>query len=481
MLIRLLVPTLLAVIALSQPAAAQTPSNLNEKTIGELINLLNDRAQLIDTAGDASAKIQNIGLAQDQYLLHDIVKHSAEELRYIYGSSLNKPVNGIDAAKRDSLLGFSDQAFNLRYGDDKTVVDDLYKLYSAANKVFDQVLGDGRHPIVYGMRVADLANPGEKTVADLEIFGFDLVTASVNKIPTVTVDTRDAPPDMVSVKDDRLLVEIPQDTKARIHFGQLPCTVRDTFSVLVAVYATEPRGIWPFTWSTPAENFELHALPSSRIFELDVTYDYGKSRSSVLTEFYSRRSDQALAECGETVTASIKMAPPAGARDISCAASWVDTSGLKHVSQRCQIKDNSIEGDGAITGLDKVCSTPSQCTCPEYGNGWLQIDGSYKITEDGTENMIGAKVGRYSLPAESDVSIPIDVESGAKLGHIGILVRRALCPAPYDHLDLFFPEGVADVVKGASKNAVFHATYSNGQMVVRHSTSESTVGDADPN
>jgi hypothetical protein len=479
MLIRFLIPTAVAVIALFQSAFADAPGNLNGKTVGDMLSILNDKAEIIDATGDSSAKIQDIALAQDQYLLHDIVERTAEELKYIFRANLKKTIDSFDMSKQNSMIDFLREISDLQYDDDARTLDGIHKLYPLANRIFADALGDSPRPIVYGMRVGDLVNSGEKPPADLEIFGFDLVSSSVNKNPTVSVDASDVPSNMVSVKDGRVFVEIPQDIKARIHFGELPCVLRYTFNVLLSAYTTEPRGFWPIKWTVPAvKNFELHALPSARIYELDISYDFEKSNSSVRTETFSRKSPQALAECGQTASTSVEIDAPAGAQDISCAASWVETSGVKRASQRCQIKDKSVEADGAITGLDKFCSTPSLCACSEYARGWLQIDGSYKVREDKTENFIDAKIGKYRLPAESDVSFPVNLESGAKLNHIGILTRQASCSSVYDRLDLFFPEGVVDVVKGASKNGVFRATYSHGQMVVRHSTSESTVGDA---
>ncbi len=435
---------------------------------------------IIDQEGDSSVKLGNSALGQEQYLLHDIIKRSSEQLRFIYSSDLNNTVGNLDPSVRDEVSKFVSMAYGIPFDDQSSILEDDHNLQLAANKLFSVAPGDDARVILYGMLVGDLRENPKKGPADIELFGFNVRNKTLNKNPSVAINGVEIPSNLISVKDQIVLVDLPEKLKQDLHFGETPCVVRDTFSVSVTFYTVEAHGFWPFASTKEApRNFELHALPSARNFDLFVSYDFERPRYSSKTESFSQKSPLVSAECGQTTPTMVGFDAPPEARDITCAASWVDIRAAKSLSQSCHVEGKSVKASGAITAFAMVCSDPRLCNCSEAGRGRLQIDGAYKIQQTSYDKIFDVALGKYSLPAESEVTIPVKFEPEAKLRQIGISFKRKACPETIDHLRIVFDVADALVVKGISKSGLFHAAYSGGQIVVKHSSTESTVGESD--
>jgi hypothetical protein len=328
------------------------------------------------------------------------------------------------------------------------------------------------------MLSTDLRDDSEAPSADLDIFGFDVVDPDLKKNPLIQIDRYDVPAKSITTKADHVFVGIPTAERDAIAYGRMPCDPRETFAVLLTAYASQSHGVWPIAWKTEiTTNFQLHALPSPKNFEITASYDFARAVTSTKTETYSEKSPYMLAECDEKVSTSVRFDAPAGATDITCSASWVDAQAARDPTQSCRVEGASAQGRGAFAGLPKTCSTHGLCACAETSHGWLQIGGTYKIPTASTENVIAAPLGQFELPAEARADIPVDLGAATALAHIGLTIRRKSCPDIFDRLDMFFPNGARDGVKAISKGGHFHATYASGRLRTRHSTSEVSLSD----
>jgi hypothetical protein len=457
---------------------ARAAADLGGETIGDVVGTLGEAAGAIGTIGDASAKQGRFARAQEQYLFRDIVARSAREMRFLYDARLSSKVAGLGAEPSAAIAGFVEKARDASFDPEATIMPRIDAVFASANAMFTKLEGDQRHPIIYGMLSKDLRDDPEAPNAGLDIFAFDAVDPGLEKNPLIQIEKFDVPANLITVKDDHVLVEIPAAERDAIQYGRMPCEPRETFAVLLTVYATQTHGVWPVAWKTQIlSNFELHALPSPKNFEITASYDFTRVVTASRTETYSEKSPYVLAGCDEKVSTSVRFDAPAGATDVTCSASWVDAEAARDQTQTCKVDGASVQGHGAFAGLPKTCSTHGLCACAETGRGWLQIGGTYKVPSASTENVIAAPLGHFVMPAESRADIPVAPGDATELMHIGLTIHRKSCPDIFDRLDMFFPNGTRDGVKAVSKGGQFRATYASGHLRIRHSTSQTSLGD----
>jgi len=452
---------------MASTAGAETASFSPPRTLGDFVDFLNDKADAAQTAGDASGKAGDYALTQQQYLLRDMIKKSANEYKFLKRTILPNAIDDLDAAARSRFDDIVKTLGKNGASDQGEVMKTVREAQTEFNALFRAELKAAPHPILYGTLSRDLADGAAPPSADVEIFGFDIIDTDLQKAPVVQIGATDLPPDAVAVKDDDIFVTLPAGVRAAVGFAPDPCQGRSTFPLRVTTYYGESRGVWPLSWvEEHLSNADFSVLPTPTAYDLSIAYNFERVTHSEATETYSQRSPYVVADCDQTVSTSVVFDVPAGARDITCEANWAETVAVKSANGSCAIKGETIEANGAISGPEKVCSALKLCGCVANARGWLEVSGSYKKGSQRVESISASPPNRYPLLPDTAIAIPLNLDAGARLTHIGVIVAKRACPTHFDKLDIGFANDGAQIVAGISKTGAFRAKLKNNRLIV---------------
>jgi hypothetical protein len=420
----------------------------------------------------------NIALAQQQMLLAGIISRTIEQLSVVYGNALDKTFSQLSVAEQNTFKNLADQVNGLGNLEGKTfrdIQDSIYKTQGAANQLLDRVPFGSRYPIFYGVSVRDLTTEPAQRPADVEVLGFHLTDPRLDrKPPTIIIGSDTIPGDMISLQEDRILLQIPDPVKSRLGFGNNVCEPRRTFSIMINVYYGVDRGFWPVSWTSEKEmKFNANALPGAEIFNLKVSFNGNRTASPLVQHAFSARSGSVNMGCEQSTSASARFEFPSGAQEIQCSAGWVDTSNVGSSSQNCAVGGLVATGTGSMRGRDRDCVggglIPRICNCPGGGHGTLQISGSYKVPEARTDELNNVEVGNYALIGDGDVSASLPSDTTLQIKKVNISIARKECPTALDNVSINVSNPALQITQ-TSSTGLFQAKLWNGQLNLKKLT-----------
>jgi len=453
--------------------------------ISGVIEQLSDLARQLESSARTLLEQGNNALAQQQMLLSGIIQGLVTQLETTYADSLQKTFEEIGTAEYNAAADLLRAVDLVQKLETKTAADiqaTIYSLQGAANQLLNKIPLVKRYPVFYGVSARDLlTNPGESP-ADIEILGFLLADAKLKfKKPVVHVAGLKLPDQNISVRDDRILLQLPSDVKNRIEFGNLPCSPRKTFPMRMQVFFGKTRGIWPIMWTGEDDaTFTANALPGADLFTISVTVEGIRRTNSTRQESYSSRSGQVTFQCEETRNAAAVVNLPEGAREIQCNSEWIETSNTSGRSQNCTVGGTVVSATGSITGRNRECyivgdvvrgltfgivNRRSVCNCPGGGHGSLRVFGTYKVTVDTVSNE------KYELNppvtmtgVHAFATLPSDSSFSASM--IMVDIKRQRCSEIFDRFVIAVPDNPNLGINHTSENGIFKATYRLGQLTI---------------
>jgi hypothetical protein len=462
----------------SGPQDSLAQDALTAVTIGQFMQGLHDVIQQLETSAHSLIDQGNIALGQQQMLLAGILQQTLDKVGSTYAKALNTTFGQLSVAEQNSFSQLYETINKMKDLEAHTASDVqaiVYQTQGAANQLLDRLPFVDKYPVFFGAAVRDLTLNPDQQPSDIELLGFHWTDPKISKNPVISVGGDLVPPNLVSVREDRVEVQIPDSTKHKIGFGNLPCDPRKTFPISIKVFDTEAKGFWPIQWSSEREfDFNANALPGAQLFDVKVGYSGTRSTQALQAVSYSQKSGWIGAGCEETNNASVRYEAPAGATEIQCAAAWVDTAGVKSVSQNCAVGGAIITAAGSITGRDRQClpgigglfGRKSTCNCPGGAHGWLQVAGSFKVPMTTTEQIHNASVGEYALREGSSASVTLPFDSTVVLASVAINISKKQCPTEYDRIDINAPGNPVQQVNQNSENGFFSSTLWNNQLTV---------------
>lgn len=449
----------------------------HDQHLEDFADLLADTAARIEQAAVASQRAGDAGLAQRQFLVESMIKRAGAEIHYLQQPALKSPIRDLapsEVAKIDDLLNL---IAHIEYSDKTKIVATTAAAQARVGALVDAMANGRNYPILYGMLARDLMDAPDSAPADIEIFGHDVVDPREGKTPAIRVGGAEIPAKLISMKGDDILVDLPDATKDLTGFSPTPCRPRNAFTVRATAYYGERHGIWPIRWVSVLEsNSDFTALPSSRVYEFSVSYNYERTENTISTERFTNRSTYVVAACGQTVPTSVSYQAPAGAHDLSCEVSWAEASGAKAATKSCAIKDGVVEARGALTGPDKLCSPDNVCGCVASARGWLQIDGGFQKDNIAVLTKTASLPDKHEIVPNDSTSVPLELDPGSTLRHIGVIVNRRACPTIFARLDIQFSDDGHPITAGVSRSGAFRANYENKQLTIVNATTESAEG-----
>ncbi|MET4493546.1 hypothetical protein [Bradyrhizobium sp. LA7.1] len=445
-------------------------------TIGAFLDGLRATVKQLEDSAHSLIDHGNIALAQQQMLLAGIISRTIEQVSSAYANALDKTFSQLSVAEQNTFKGLSEQVDALSGLEDKTSSDVqqvIYKTQGAANQLLDRLPFGERYPIFYGVSIRDLTTDPAQHPSDIEIIGFHLSDPKQDrKTPKVSVADQQIPENLMSVREDRIQIQLPDALKGKIGFGNKACDPRKTFPITMIVFYSVNQGFWPISWSSAKEmKFNANALPGVDLYDLKVKYSGIRTTTPIVSHPFSARSGYAAMGCEQTTTAAATYQLPEGAQEIQCSAAWVDTSNIGSSSQNCAVGGLVATGSGSMRGRNKDCIKvppfgPTVCNCPGGGHGTLQISGTYKVPEPKNENLDGVDVGAYVLKGGSDVSTSLPADATVTIKKVQVSVARKACETELDSIAINVP-AANQKLSQTSNSGLFQATLWNGQLNVK--------------
>jgi hypothetical protein len=460
-----------------QPATAQVAGALSAVTIASFLQGLTEVIQQLETSAHSLIDQGNIALGQQQMLLAGILQQTLQQISATYAGALNTTFGQLSIAEQNTFSQLYD-TINKTKDLEKDTASDVqaivYQTQGAANQLLDRLPFTNKYPVFYGASVRDLTTSPGQQPSDIEFLGFHWIDPQIGKNPVVTVAGDLVPANLVSIREDRLEVQIPDVTKQKIGFGNQPCDPRKTFPMEVKVFGGVRRGIWPISWTSQREyDFNANALPGPQLYTLKVTYSGARQTQALQTQNYTQKSGYVAMGCEETTSTSVRFQAPANAQEIQCSASWVDAVAVKNSSQNCAVGGTVVTATGSITGRDRQCyvigglfGRKNGCNCPGGGHGWLQISGTYKVPTTTIEQINNAVVGTYTIPQGSGASVALPADTSVTVKAIDVQISRKSCQKQYDDIGINAPALPLQHVDQNSENGSFKSSYWNGQLTV---------------
>jgi hypothetical protein len=294
------------------------------------------------------------------------------------------------------------------------------------------------------------------------------------KKPTVVVAGATMPDDKVSVRYDRLHIQIPDEVKKQIGFGNDACSPRRTFPIQMKAFYGRKEGIWPFRSIVEKEfPFNANALAGAELFSMVVRIAEAQRQSKVdqVTRF-SNESSQKSVGCEESNNGLVRLALPDGAKEVQCNSVWVDTKNLKKSSDNCAVGGSIVTGTGSITGRDRDCylvgelfGRKNTCNCKGGGRGKLRISGEYKSTIELNATIKNMAVDEFDFEDDVDITLPAD--PSLKLIRLSAIVKRRGCEKEHDSIELQVPAVDTQTVQQSSKKGLFSGEYRGHQLRIQ--------------
>ena len=462
-------------------------------TIGGLISGMRELVQQIEQSARALMDQGNNALAQQQLIFAGILKGTIEKTEAAYANSLDKTFTQLSAEEQSLFRNTFEviaQTKSLVQTGGKEFQSAIYKTQGAANQLISRLPLSSAFPVFYGAQVGSSIASMDESPTDIVLLGFMLTDQHIGgKRPVVAVASQAIDSKYISVQEDRIEVQLPNDLKEKINLKGGFCKPRQSFPIGVTVFYSQKRGVWPFTWRTEREmHFNANAVAEIIKFEYRVDFDGARSDKELVAQSFENQSGSVSAGCTETANANAVFNAPEGAVELNCTASWVSTSHIKGSSQNCVPAGNTVTATGSITGKDRECAVrdvvswasggflgglvssvigqETLCNCPGGASGKLQISGTYKMPKTTVTQIVGKSLGIYSVREgmAANISLPIDTAVTKKL--VRVEVRRKGCDQIVDNIHINLAATPILAVDQISQNGLFKATLRNDQLLI---------------
>lgn len=352
-----------------------------------VINSAADQAQgLLDT-GDAVAG-QTIKLATEQ------MRYLLKQLEAIYNDQRNKTMSSIDATIRGNLLELEDVVNKSISNAKDGIGDSVFVAQAAANQLLNKLPFVNKDPYIVG-----IVNTGTKN-HDLEVFGFNLVDAKLNRKPHIALagfgEVADS--DISMITDARLGITLSEATREKLGIGPTGC-VQEEFKVFVTAFK---KG-WLLTKSFP---FERSVEPCARRVEITGRAVFtsvpssAKSRTNEVTISTGYIDARTLTRGPENRTRSLSMEIPDEARKVNAKTWWTKQGG----NPKSKDAGSPVIGRGIVTARGRITGDSVLYGKGVWANYHLQV--TYEIDSPGKpvqfienlQTVLGESSSYLSLP-----------------------------------------------------------------------------------
>ncbi len=456
-----------AMVSSIEDGRAQIAAPVAAMTIGAFLDGLKSLVQQLEQSASSLLAQGNNSLAQQQLILAGTIKQTIDQVSSAYGGALDKTFGELNTAEMNTFNDLASTVNQLTHLEDKTSGDVqklIYKTQGAANQLLDRLPLSKRFPVFYGASVRDLMADPSQSPSDVELLGFGFTDSRLNfKKPIVKVESKAVADNFVSVQNDRVQIQIPDNIKKQVGFSSSPCNPRQTFGMDIEVFYSGSSffGLFHPEQST---SFHVNALAGSQLYTLAVAYSGVRTHTNRVAQPFSASSGSVNVGCEQGGSTSVSYTLPADASEINCTAGWINTDKLKSQNQTaCAVTGQVATASGTVYGIDKQCFVA--CNCPGGGHGNLQIAGSYKVPVSTTSNVANAPVGSYVL-SHGNVTAVLPSDAAVAIKSISISISKRGCPTVADTISIAMPANPLQAVAQTSANGGFVATYRQNQVSV---------------
>ena len=432
------------------------------KTVGDYITQMNDIGRRLDLQVAQRQQAGEVAAAQRVALVAAMVRRASAEFRGAEQAQVTDEPGALPApikSRIDAAYARASEA-ETRAAADPRFIDEAQATFNALIEALPEPTP---HPTFYGLLANDLTDAEGRLPADVVIYGDRIVDPVYATPPVVSYAGTELPPEAVRVAGDRLEVTLPESVKAAVHFAPPPCARRPPFGLRVHSVYAQAHEIWPILWHTTIEtNDDVFALASPILFEARVSGLVEAAASEAASVPFRQLSDFAVADCEQTKTVEVAMAPPEGASDVVCQARWVSLTGKGDTSGACQTREGKIVATGTLTGAAKVCSPDKICSCTSLTQGFLEISGAYRVsrTASGLKPLTPPTPLVFAQGALAEQAFP------ERARQLKIDISRRDCPVVADRITIDLG-GEADASALAmSPSAAFRAAIGEGRLRV---------------
>jgi hypothetical protein len=435
-------------------------------TIAQFIGGLRDLVGDVEQSAASLLALGNTVAAQQQMLLAGILEQTIAQIEVAYADSLDRTIGALSIVEQNIFTNLQAQITGVQGivdGSIEGVQDTIYQTQAAANQLLDRLPLVARYPVFYGARVGDLSPEEGDNPVDIEILGFFLSDPRLNrKPPIVTVDGVAMEASSLSIREDRIHVQVPQELKERLGVDNEACNPRRTFPITLTVFFAESRGWFIFARDVEVSaEFRANALVSPQRYDIEVSHEGTRSVRNWVERTFATNEQYLNVGCRSSNHASARHVVPEGARRIQCDASWNRISNLKAQNATCAVGGRTVTGTGTIVGRD----TNLFGDCPGGGHAWFQLSGSYQEPQDSRQS-VSSGPQEFLATAPISLSANLGIPSGLSDVTVAVTVRRHQCPEVFDRVDI--PVSQPELrIEQASRNGRFTAVVQNGQMSIR--------------
>lgn len=437
----------------AQVAAGLTGAALIAQLRG-IVNEFEEAAQSLIAQG-------NNALAQQQMLLAGILESTIDQVESAYANSLNETLSTVSIAEQNVFADLREQvegAKDLVGATDAAVAARIYQSQGAANQLLNRLPHAVAYPVFYGMAVGDLDPQAGASPTDIEILGFQMSDPRLDrKPPSVKVAGQEVSGPDLSVREDRIDIQVPEALKQQLGIDDTPCNPRRSFPVELTVYYSVKHPWWTFKrMEEKSVAFNANALPGADRY--DVRIDYRGTRSTTTWDRKTFRTDPQYRSmgCENSTGASAKFEAPKGSRALTCMAEWIDTSNVKSQTADCPVAGRIASGVGTMRGRDREWTG----NCPGGGHGSFRIRGSYEVPVVSTNEETGdRRAFTASSPLGLTAALGIDPALTGVI--VDVSISRAACETELDHITIPVANHAARTEQPSDKGR-FRAVVQNG-------------------
>jgi hypothetical protein len=447
------------------------------RTVSDFAGVLTASATRLDAEISARQKAGDMAAAQRLVLAAAMARRAGDEFRLAEQNAMTDDVKGLPAPVPERLaaaVAIASAAAETRAAGDPAFLDEAQRKFNALMEVLPM---RPQHAIVYGALSSDLSP--SPLPADVVIYGYRLIDPALKLKPVVAFQGGEIA--SIAVTDDRIDVTLPASVKAETHFAPTPCESRPGFSLRVSASYGEAHGIWPVTWNSEIDTrADVFLLPSPVFYTAKVSTLVDTLVARTSTVPFERKSDLAIADCGQTRAVAFDVPLPEGFKNLACSAAWTETSGAARQDAHCVAEGRDLRVTGEISGGDKVCSPDKLCTCPSGAQGFLVAKGSYQVETAGDPTPVVGQAPALAFAAGSLAQGDLGVAPGGRLRHVGVSLTRRACPTPVDAIDLSIGDDPSGRADATSKTGAFRAVTQGGRLTVGAIDAYPTIVDKTP-
>ncbi|MDE3174866.1 MAG: hypothetical protein KGM15_02010 [Pseudomonadota bacterium] len=461
-------------LAMVAQARAQVPPS----TVSDYANAMNAQAASLDAQISDRQRRGDMAAAQRLVLVAAMVRRAGEEFRAAEQENLTDDIAVLPAPVPARIKAALEMATNaVALAADHP--DFVARAHQAANALISAVPAKVAHPVIYGLLSRDLAEPGAALPSDIVFYGYRLFDPIFKTVPAVLYGRTELEPASVAVADDRIDVTLPEEIRKAVKFAPDACDQRPSFSLRVRDTYAQRRGIWPIVWHYEVlTNTDFNVLQSPVFYAAKIVASAEAIQRTSTTASFREKSSLTVADCESTRSAEAVFSLPEGAKDVVCAASWVDASNTVKLASRCTVKDGAVEATGQITAGPKSCSPDKLCACSTPAQGWLAVSGSYAIEHETSSMRVSTGAPALTFPSGGVAEGRIATAADEKLRHVALEISRRACAAVVDTLDLAIGEEPDGRAQGVSKTGAFRASIKGGALRVGAADAVAEAGKA---